>query len=68
MWKSFTLAMIGAISLQVFNPFETGKLVLFQVSVKRDWFAFELPFFIFLGVCGGLIGALFIKLVITMFM
>jgi chloride channel 3/4/5 len=66
MWKSFTLAMIAAVSLQLFNPFETGKLVLFQVSVRRDWFAFELPFFIFLGVCGGLIGAVFIKLVLML--
>jgi chloride channel 3/4/5 len=61
MWRSFFCAMIAAISLRLINPFRTGKLVLFQVEYKRDWHLFELPFFVVLGVLGGLYGAFFIK-------
>ncbi|KAH6586293.1 hypothetical protein BASA50_000757 [Batrachochytrium salamandrivorans] len=62
MWRSFFMAMVAAISLQLVNPFRTGKLVLFQVTYNRDWHAFELPLFILLGVLGGFYGALFIRL------
>nr|KAJ3419505.1 hypothetical protein HK105_006864 [Polyrhizophydium stewartii] len=62
MWRSFFMAMVAAISLQLVNPFRTGKLVLFQVTYNRDWHGFELPFFILLGILGGLYGTLFIKL------
>jgi chloride channel 3/4/5 len=44
--------MVAAISLNIFNPFHSGKLVLFQVSFKRNWHPFELPFFLGLGVLG----------------
>ena len=56
------MAMVAAISLSLINPFRTGKLVLFQVTFNRDWYAFELPVFVLLGVLGGLYGAFFIKL------
>ncbi|RKO87232.1 chloride channel [Blyttiomyces helicus] len=62
MWRSFFCAMVAAISLQLMNPFRTGKLVLFQVEYKRDWHGFELPFFILLGVLGGLYGSFFIHM------
>ncbi|KAJ3322054.1 hypothetical protein HDV06_003655 [Boothiomyces sp. JEL0866] len=62
MWKSFFMAMIAAITLQIINPFRTHKLVLFQVELNRDWYGFELPIFILLGVLGGLYGVLFIKM------
>ncbi|KAJ3271992.1 hypothetical protein HDV01_006032 [Terramyces sp. JEL0728] len=62
MWKSFFMAMIAAITLQIINPFRTHKLVLFQVQLNRDWYGFELPIFILLGVLGGLYGVLFIKM------
>ncbi|KAI8911081.1 chloride channel [Gorgonomyces haynaldii] len=62
MWKAFFMAMIGALTLQIMNPFRTGKLVLFQVLYKRDWYFFELPFFCLLGVLGGLYGAFFIRM------
>ncbi|KAE9411425.1 hypothetical protein BT96DRAFT_961329 [Gymnopus androsaceus JB14] len=62
MWRSFFCAMIAAISLKLFNPFGTGKLVLFQVTYDKDWHAYELLPFILLGVFGGVYGAYFSKL------
>jgi len=35
--------------------------VLFQVRYVTDWHFFELFVFVFLGVCGGIYGAMFIK-------
>lgn len=43
------------------NPFRTGQLVMFQVQYDRTWHFFELIFFLFLGVFGGLYGAFVIK-------
>lgn len=62
MWQSFVCAMIAAVSLQAFNPFRTGKLVLYQVTYSSGWHAFELGPFALLGVMGGLYGGFFIKL------
>ncbi|KAG8970900.1 hypothetical protein FRC05_011668 [Tulasnella sp. 425] len=62
MWRSFWCAMIAAVTLRFLDPFGTGKLVLFQVTYDKDWHAFELVPFLFLGVFGGLYGAYFSKL------
>ena len=62
MWQSFVCAMIAAFILQVFNPFRTGKLVLYQVTYHSGWHAFEIVPFAFIGILGGLYGGLFIKL------
>lgn len=62
MWQSFVCAMVAAVTLQAFNPFRTGKLVLYQVTYSTGWHAFELFPFAILGVFGGLYGAAFIKL------
>lgn len=62
MWQSFVCAMIAAVTLQAFNPFRTGKLVLYQVVYSTGWHSFELPIFAFLGVLGGIYGGFFIKL------
>lgn len=35
--------------------------MLFEVRYTVDWHFFELAAFIFLGICGGVYGALFIK-------
>lgn len=62
MWSSFVCAMVAAVTLQLCNPFRTGKLVLYQVTYHSGWHDFELLPFAFLGILGGLFGGLFIKL------
>lgn len=62
MWRSFFCAMMAAVTLRFLNPFGTGKVVLFQVTYDKDWHAYELVFFILLGVLGGVYGAYFSKL------
>lgn len=62
MWQSFVCAMIAAVTLQAFNPFRTGKLVLYQVTYLTQWHGFELVPFALLGILGGVYGGLLIKL------
>ena len=62
MWASFVCAMVAAVTLQAFDPFRTGKLVLFQVTYHSGWHAFELVPFAVIGILGGLYGAIFLKL------
>lgn len=62
MWASFVCAMVAAVTLQAFDPFRTGKIVLYQVTYHSGWHAFELLPFAVIGILGGLYGALFIKL------
>ncbi|KAG1752982.1 chloride channel [Suillus lakei] len=59
---AFFCAMIAAVTLRFLNPFGTGKVVLFQVTYDKDWHAYELIFFLLLGVLGGVYGAYFSKL------
>lgn len=61
MWQSFVCAMVAAVTLQAFNPFRTGKLVLYQVTYHSGWHDFEMVPFALLGILGGLYGGLFIK-------
>ncbi|KAK4503072.1 hypothetical protein PRZ48_006499 [Zasmidium cellare] len=62
MWASFVCAMVAAVTLQAFDPFRTGQLVLYQVTYHSGWHAFELIPFALIGVVGGLYGGMFIKL------
>ena len=62
MWQSFVCAMVAAVTLQAFNPFRTGQLVLYQVTYSTGWHNFEMVPFAILGVLGGIYGGLFIKL------
>lgn len=62
MWQSFVCAMVAAFILQAFNPFRTGKLVLYQVTYHSTWHAFELVPFAIIGIIGGVYGGLYIKL------
>ena len=62
MWAAFVCAMVAAVTLHAFDPFRTGKLVMYQVTYSSGWYAFELVPFAIIGVIGGLYGAMFIKL------
>ncbi|KAJ9134424.1 Chloride channel protein [Pleurostoma richardsiae] len=61
MWQSFVCAMTAAVVLQAFDPFRSGKLVLYQVKYTTSWHGFELIPFAVLGILGGIYGGLFIK-------
>lgn len=62
MWRSFFCALIAAFVLRSINPFGTEHAVMFYVDYDRNWILIELIPFIFLGVFGGVIGSIFIKL------
>ncbi|KAH9219758.1 chloride channel-like protein 3 [Leptodontidium sp. 2 PMI_412] len=62
MWQSFVCAMTAAVTLQAFDPFRSGKLVMYQVTYSTDWHGFEMVPFALLGVFGGVYGGLFIKM------
>lgn len=62
MGRSFFCAMVAAITLRILNPYGSGKLVLFQIHYDKDWHAYELFFFVLLGIFGGAYGAYFSKL------
>ena len=61
LFRTFFCCIAAALSLKFLNPYGTGKIVLFEVPYVSDWRFFELFCFAFLGIAGGLIGALFIK-------
>ncbi|KAF8455421.1 chloride channel [Terfezia claveryi] len=61
LFRTFFCCIVAALSLKFLNPYGTGKIVLFEVRYTVDWHIFELVAFIFLGICGGIYGALFIK-------
>ncbi|KAK9484994.1 chloride channel [Lipomyces starkeyi] len=60
--RSFLCAVISALVLKLLNPYGTGKIVIFEVSYDHDWHAFEFLIFVFIGACGGVIGAAFGRL------
>jgi chloride channel 3/4/5 len=61
LFRTFFSCIAAAMCLKFLNPYGTGKIVLFEVRYVSDWHFFELFAFVFLGVVGGLLGALFIK-------
>ncbi|CAG8712094.1 uncharacterized protein OCT59_010038 [Rhizophagus irregularis] len=62
--RSFFCAIVAAVSLKLIDPFNTGKIVMFQVSYNKDWHVFEIVNFLILGVLGGLFGASLCKLIL----
>ncbi|KAH8130798.1 hypothetical protein ACSS6W_010814 [Trichoderma asperelloides] len=61
MWQSFVCAMSAAVILQAFDPFRSGKLVMYQTKYSHDWQGFEILPYAILGIIGGVYGGLFIK-------
>ncbi|KAF2861724.1 hypothetical protein K470DRAFT_214438 [Piedraia hortae CBS 480.64] len=61
MWRSYYCCLVATAVLAAMNPFRTGQLVMFTVKYDRTWHFFELPFYILLGVFGGLYGAFVMK-------
>ncbi|KAL8924591.1 MAG: hypothetical protein Q9172_002625 [Xanthocarpia lactea] len=61
MWRSYFCALVATAVLAAMNPFWTGQLVMFEVRYDRSWHFFEIIFFIFIGIFGGLYGAFVIK-------
>ena len=44
--------MTAAVTLQAFDPFRSGKLVLYQVTYSTGWHGFEMLPFGILGIFG----------------
>ena len=53
--------MVAAVTLRLLDPFGSGKIVLFEVTYDKDFHWIEMIAFSFLGIFGGLYGALFNK-------
>ncbi|KAJ2329153.1 hypothetical protein GGI00_004013, partial [Coemansia sp. RSA 2681] len=62
MLRSLTCALVAALVLKAYNPFGSGKLVLFQTTYDMDYHWFEMLAFVIIGIFGGLYGALFCRL------
>jgi chloride channel 3/4/5 len=62
LWRAFLCSMVAAITLKGLNPFGTGKLVLFATSYANEFEGWTLLLPLFLGISGGVFGAVFIKM------
>lgn len=62
LWRSFFCALIAAFVLRSINPFGNEHSVLFYVEYNKPWIFFELIPFVGLGVIGGIIAYIFIRL------
>lgn len=62
LWRSFFCAVVAIIAVAFIDPLQTGELVWFKVSFATQWSWLEMGPFCALGVFGGLVGALLIKL------
>ncbi|CDK26609.1 unnamed protein product [Kuraishia capsulata CBS 1993] len=62
MWKSYFCALIATGVMAAMNPFRTGQIVIFEVTYDQNWHLFEVPFFIILGIFGGVYGIVVSKL------
>jgi len=62
LWRAFLCSMVAAITLRGLNPFGTGKLVLFATRFGNEIGGWMLFAPLFLGISGGVFGAIFIKM------
>lgn len=56
LWKCFYMSFIGTSTLQAWDPFRTGQIVMFSVRFETNWQMGELPIFILIGIFGGVYG------------
>ncbi|EDK36766.2 hypothetical protein PGUG_00864 [Meyerozyma guilliermondii ATCC 6260] len=61
-WKSYFCSLVAVTTLAALNPFRTGQLVLFEVTYDNNWHAYDIPFYILLGIFGGVYGIVVSKL------
>lgn len=61
-WKSYFCSLMAVTTLAALNPFRTGQLVLFEVTYDNNWHAYDIPFYVLLGVFGGVYGIVVSKL------
>ena len=61
LWKAFLCSMIAAMMLKSLDPTRTGRLVLFETNFGVVYKPHNYIFFVLLGICGGMFGALFCK-------
>lgn len=61
LWKTFYTSLIAITTLQWWNPFGTGQIVMFEVRYELDWNWSEIFWFILLGIFGGFYGLLISK-------
>lgn len=59
LWRSFFTAAVAAVTLKALNPHGTGKLVLLETTFSTEWQMKDIPIFVFIGIFGGLYGAIF---------
>src|SRR5579859_4949524 len=62
LWRAFLCSMVAAITLRALNPFGTGKLVLFATRYGNEFVGWQWCLPLFLGISGGVFGAVFIKM------
>mmetsp|Transcript_19840 Transcript_19840/g.79113 ORF Transcript_19840/g.79113 Transcript_19840/m.79113 type:complete len:718 (+) Transcript_19840:175-2328(+) len=62
LWRAFFCATVAALVLRWSNPFFDGSLVMFRVKENVQWYWFELLPIAVVGILGGFIGYLWIKL------
>jgi len=65
MTRAFFAAVVAALSLRWWDPTGTGKLTMFEAHFVEMPAFEEYPFFILLGVVGGILGAIFVHANIT---
>eukprot|EP01060_Flectonema_neradi_P032760 TRINITY_DN5292_c0_g1_i1.p1 TRINITY_DN5292_c0_g1~~TRINITY_DN5292_c0_g1_i1.p1 ORF type:complete len:851 (+),score=122.64 TRINITY_DN5292_c0_g1_i1:56-2608(+) len=59
LYRSFLCSVIAGATLQLWDPFKHGALTLFTVNYHVSWNFWELPLFVLVGICGGVIGTCF---------